>query len=422
MTTRLPTGYRLVEVSDSRYEAWLDRVFSAFGYATVSDDAHLAGFLRSTHSQQHAIAVSDECRYLATAGAVDLDLVLPGGGTVDMAGVHGVTVDATARRQGVQRAMMAHLHRCAVEREVPIAGLPSSEWPIYERYGYGPAVWMDALTIEVRAAGWREDAPGCDLRAQRITDAEARDLSQKLYSRQASMTPGEVKPPVGYWERFVMDPAYCRLDAMLGLASHDAGIRHTVAVADRGLASYRVRADWTHHATPNNTLEITDFLATDAEAAAALWRHLLSVDLVTETRVSRVAVDDSLRWWVADARQLRPRRHDSLWLRPFDVPKLLETREWSGDGALSLTVHDQEGYAAGTFRLEIDAGRGSCKRTTSRADLEMNVAALGAILLGGTSAAGLARSGRIHVHDRRSAQFWDALATPERAPFFSYPF
>lgn len=378
-------------------------------------------FLRSTYPHERAIAVTDETGYLATAMARDLDLVLPGSETVRMSGVTGITVDPTAVRRGVLRAMMAHLHRRAADEGRPVAGLGASEWPLYGRFGYGIATWYDALTIEVRAAGWRDDAPGRDLLPRRISGKEARDVAQALHTRQARATPGEVLPPAQYWDRFTMDDLSSRrLDALLGLASNDAGLRRCVAVADRGLVSYRITSGWTPQATPNDTLQVADLLATDPEAAATLWRYLLSVDLVTEIQVSRVAVDDPLQWWVSDGRRLQPRRHDGLWLRPIDVPRLLEARGWSGEGVLTLALHDREGYADGTFRLEVDAGRGSCERTTAEADLEMDVAALGAILLGGTTATSLARSGRIYASDPRSAQLWDALATPERAPFLSW--
>lgn len=421
MTSSLPGSLRLVEVPEDRYEEWLDRFLGAFGHAPTGE-ADIVAFFRATHPPDRAIAVADEAGYVATGSAIDVDLVLPGGGTVPMAGVTGLTVDSTASRQGVLRAMMTHLHRRAADEGHLVAGLGASEWPIYGRFGYGPATWFDVLDVEARAVGWRDDAPRCELRPRRIAGKEARDLAEALHARQSSATPGEVLRPASYWDRFTLGRSSGRLDAALGLGSEDAGGLQSVAVGERGLVAYRITSRWSADATPQGTVVVTDVLATDVEAAAALWCHLLGIDLITDIRLPRVPVDDPVRWWVDDARRLRPRRHDGLWLRPLDVPQLLESRRWSGSGALTLAVHDGEGYAEGTFRLDVDAGRASCQRTSAEAELEMDAAVLGAIVLGGTSATSLARSGRIRARDPRCAQRWNALATPERGAFCSWAF
>lgn len=420
MTACLPAGLHLHDVTGDRYEDWLDRFLGRFGHAPL--DPEMVDYYRATHPPERAIAVSDDAGYVATGSSLDRSVVLPGGVAVRMAGVTGLTVDPTARRQGLLSAMMAYLHRRAVEEERPIAGLGASEWPIYGRFGYGPATWFDSLSIETRAAGWPPEPSRNLLRPQRIATKEARDLAQTLHTHRAITTPGEVLQPAACWDRFAIGNASLRLDAVMGLADIDAGPRHCVAVDDRGFASYRIKSGWTTDSTPSDILQITDLVATDADSEASLWCHILSIDLVTEVRTPRVPVDDPLRWWVADARRLRPRRHDGLWLRPLDVPTLLQTRRWSGTGALTIAVHDPDGFAEGTFSLDVDTGHGSCQRTSASPDMEMDAAALGAILLGGTPATGLARSGRIRAPEPQSAQLWDSLATPERAPFLSTTF
>lgn len=421
MAASLPHGLRLVDVEEARYEEWLDRFLGTFGHA-VRGDAELVDFFRATHPAERAIAVDSEAGYVATGSAIELHLALPGGHTVPMAGVTGLTVDPTVRRRGVLRAMMDHLHRRAVDERVPVAGLGASEWPIYERFGYGATTWFESLDIESRAAGWRDDAPGGELLPRLISEKEAKDLGQILHERQARETPGEILRPEPHWDRFTAGAASSRIDAVLGMSAAGMGSRHCVAIDDRGLATYRIRSDWAPEETPRNTILVTDLLAADPATEAALWRHVLSVDLVTAVHVPRVAVDAPLRWWVADARRLRPHRHDGLWLRPLDVVTLLQAREWSGSGTLTVAIHDREGYAEGAFRLDIDTGRCSCAQTSEEADLEMDVATLGAIVLGGTSAMSLATSGRIRSTDHRSARMWDAMATPGRAPFCSSSF
>ncbi|MFC0031654.1 GNAT family N-acetyltransferase [Micromonospora chaiyaphumensis] len=418
MTADLPAGMRLVEVTEERYGEWLDSWLGAFA-SPPGDDPEVVDFYRRTHPPHRAIAITDEAGYVATNASLHRDLVLPGGRTVPLAACTGGSCHPTLRRKGLMKATLHRLHERAVEEGKPIAAGGVSEWPIYWRFGYGPATWYNSLNIDVRGVGWRADAPDGDLPVRRVSGKEARDLAQSVYERQAARTPGEVIPPSCYWDRLAMDPTNPRLEQMLAIGGGGAP-RACVAVEDRGFVSYRITSDWAPETTPRNMLQVIDFLAVDAEAAATLWRYLLSVDMVATIQVWYAPVDNPLAWWVTDARKLRAQRHDGVWLRPLDVPTLLEARGWAGDGALTLRVHDPEGHTDGTFRLDVDAGQATCRRSTAEPDLEMHVAAVGAILLGGTAATDLARGGRIVARDPRCAQLWDTMATPERAPYISY--
>ena len=58
------------------------------------------------------------------------------------------------------------------------------------------------------------------------------------------------------------------------LAGDDAG--------PRGYALYRTKPDWDDDGLPYGGLSVRELIATDAEAAAALWTDLLTRDLVGE--------------------------------------------------------------------------------------------------------------------------------------------
>jgi len=418
MTATLPAGFNLVEVTEDRYSEWLDCWLGTFGYPP-GDDKEIVDFYRGTHPPERAIAIEDDAGYVATNASLHRDLVLPGGNTVPLAACTGGSCHATLRRHGLMKATLHRLHERAVEEGKAIAAGGSTEWPIYWRFGYGPGTYYNSLEVDARGVGWRSDAPGGDVEVRRVTGKEARDLAQSVYARQAARTPGEVIPPPAYWDRLVMDPTSSRLEQLLAVGA-GGGPRVCVAAEDRGLVTYRVIGDWAPETTPRNTIHVIDFLAADTEAAAALWRFLLSIDMVATVQVWYAPVDNPLVWWVNDARKLRARRHDGVWLRPLDVPTLLEARGWACDGALTIRLHDPEGYADGTFRLEVDAGHGTCRRSTAEPDMEMQVAAVGSMLLGATAATDLARGGRIQARDDRFPRLWDTMATPERAPYISY--
>lgn len=416
MKISLPTGCEMVEVTSADYPEWLDQVFLGFGHEPPRDP-QILDYLMSARRHDHAVTVTKNNACVATVGAFAFDMVMPGAQTIPVGAVASGTVVPAMRRQGLLAAMMVDLHNWCRETDLAAAVGVVAKWPLHARRGYGPAAWHESLAIDVPGAGWRTDLDNGATASYDLPRAKAPLFARRLFEAGARSTPGQVIPTPSYWERFDLAEDDSLLDALLGLADENAGVQRCAAAGEDGLVVYRESAG-----TGGQVLHVTDFLATTASSSATLWRHLLSLPDVKEIRVSRHPVDDPLRWWVVDARRLRPDRQDGLWLRPFDVPKLLNTRSWFGNGNLVLSVHDREGYAEGTFRLEVVAGRGSCSRSESHPDLEMDVSALGAIMLGGVSATSLTRSGRIAAHRMSSAQLWDSLAKSEREPFLAYGF
>jgi predicted acetyltransferase len=73
----------------------------------------------------------------------------------------------------------------------------------------------------------------------------------------------------------------------------------------------------------------------------------------------------------------------------------LSARKYSQPGSVVFKVHDSLGLAAGTWRLEVDAGQGMCKPTRSSPDIELDIEDLGACYLGWARFRALARAGRM---------------------------
>ena len=85
-----------------------------------------------------------------------------------------------------------------------------------------------------------------------------------------------------------------------------------------------------------------------------------------------------------------------LWLRILDVQQALEARHYPADGRLLLKVSDPLGLTGGTFALEVNGGTAVVTETGGdEVDLELDVAALSSIYLGGVHPVTLAASGRI---------------------------
>ncbi|WP_336082800.1 GNAT family N-acetyltransferase [Nocardia sp. SSK8] len=420
MTRTLPPEFTTVEgIPEDRYREWLNCWLTALAEPLGADPA-VFEFYRRTFPAARGLAVTDAEGFAATNMSLDADLVLPGGATVPVAIGTAGSCHPTQTRRGLMTHLLERIYERAVEEGRAACADWPSEWPIYRRFGHGPAAWCDGMSIDLRRAGLREEVPGADLRLRRVTGGEARAAARTVFTNKYRSTPGELVPPEGFWERLATDPASPVLDALCTLGDPSGGARQCAVLDGRGFVSYRVAPGWTADKAPDGVLHVVDFLAADAEAAGALWRFLFAIDMVGEIRVPRLPVDDPLRWWVTDARWLRTHRRDALWLRLLDVPAVLSARTWAADGTLTVRVHDTRGWAAGTYHLEVDKGVGTCHRTTTEPDLELDVATLGSIVLGGTPASGYLRAGQIRAADPRHVWRWDAMATPERAPFLTY--
>ena len=168
------------------------------------------------------------------------------------------------------------------------------------------------------------------------------------------------------------------------------------------------------------TVSVQDLVATTADAEAALWQYLCDIDLTRRTDHGWVPEDIELPWRLRDSRQMRAvELHDWLWLRPIDVAALLGARRYASADALVLEVQDPmrpDGAAAGRFRLEGGPDGARCARTDTAADLVLDAAALGSLVLGTLPASTLARAGRIEEVRARALQVADRFFAAERTP------
>jgi predicted acetyltransferase len=141
-------------------------------------------------------------------------------------------------------------------------------------------------------------------------------------------------------------------------------------------------------------------MAADPAAGTALWRDVLSRDLVTEVRVQRRPADDPLQFQLADSRRVRAREADGLWVRLVDVPCALTARRYSCPVDAVIEVRDDllPGNA-GRWHLQAgDEGTASCGHTSAAADVSLGVRELGAAYLGGIRLGALATAGLVDEH------------------------
>jgi predicted acetyltransferase len=372
-------------VADDELPAFRAAMMATFGEDADSDPEGAAR-IRALVAPGQRWAAFDDGAVVATAATFDLAIALPGGGRLPMAGLTMVMVRPTHRRRGILRELMRLHQGDARRRGFPISGLWASEASIYQRFGYGVAAEGDAIEIDgAHAIAFAEPREYDAI--QWIDEERARGELPAIYDRAIANRPGALIRSEAWWQerRFLESPF------MRGGASRR---RHAVAARAGELVGYlqfRQRPGFTD-GLPSGSLEIIELLGVDARAEATLWRLALRADLFPRVKWWNAPTDDLLPWILTDARRVRRRRTDTLWLRLDDIPAALAARRYAAEGTLRLEV---EGAA---WELAVDGdGRARCTAAEPAAPaLRLSRPALGSLYLGGVSAALLARAGAVH--------------------------
>ncbi|HLK00044.1 MAG TPA: GNAT family N-acetyltransferase, partial [Streptosporangiaceae bacterium] len=348
------------------------------------------------------LAAFDESSIVGTASAYSFSMTVPGG-AVPCAGVTWVSVLPSHRRRGVLRSLMRRqLADVDAAGREPIAALWASEAGIYERYGYGRASWHLSLTVH-RGEGVlaRDGASRADgVRVRLVAPSSAREALASVYDQVRASRPGFFARNTAWWDRVLSDP-----EASRGRAGPLRCVLASDSAGPRGYALYAGTQQWEDDTfLPSSTLAVRELVAADAAASAALWGDLLSRDLTTSFRADLRPADDPLLYQLADPRRTRPTISDGLWVRLVDVAAALSARRYSAPVSVVIAVRDRElPKNEGHWRLttavadEADAGglAAVCSRTDDAADLEVDVASLGAAYLGGTRLGTLAGAGLV---------------------------
>jgi predicted acetyltransferase len=378
-----------------------------FGYRHEENAPEREGWADAELDRTVAIFEGDEI--VATGRNYSLELTLPGGVPIPTGAVSWISVRPTHRRRGFLRLMMEYLlDECAARGECASI-LTASEGGIYRRFGYGVA--SRVLEIELRRAEVAFQHPVTDGRLRMVEPEEGRKLAPELFERVRATRNGAVSRPAEWWDGEWAVPSMVknRFDVVY---ERDGRIE--------GYVLYGVDGTW-QDGFSAKTLGVQDLVAATPDAEAALWQYLCDVDLVNTVTHWTVPPDIELPWRLRDTRQMRTTTYrDWLWVRPVDVPALLQTRRYLTSGRLVLEVRDEmrpDGDAAGRFRLEAGPDGAECARTDAAPDLVLDVAALGAISLGGLDASTMARAGTAEERTPGALRTADALFAADRAPF-----
>jgi predicted acetyltransferase len=328
-------------------------------------------------------AAFDGDRIVGGAGAYPFELTVPGG-TVGCGGVTVVGVLPTHRRRGVLTAMMRAQLEDIRDRGEPLAALWASEEVIYRRFGYGLASLSCEMGLASGYAGLREP-PDERASVRLVALDEARDVIAPVYDRVRARTPGMYTRTETWWDtRPLSDPPERR----------QGGGEKNVLVVEldgeaAGYALYRVHTKFESGASVGH-VDVIEAMADGPVATRELWRVLLDMDWKATLKGYLLPIDHPLLHQLRYPRRMKLRVGDGLWVRLVDVGAALSARAYGGDGPLVLEVTDAFlPENAGRWRI----GGGAAERTEDRADLALDVGALGAVYLGGFTFGELVRAG-----------------------------
>lgn len=384
--------------------------------ADVNDE--LVAWVRGRWEPDRTWAVYDDGELCGTTRTFRSGLRLPGLGEVPASCLTSVTVLPTHTRRGhlgrLMRAQLAH----AVEAGEPVSVLIAAEWPIYGRYGYGPATEWAEWKVDTELA----QVVGGRVGACALVDAATLEkAAAAVLARQQAVTPGSIERPA--W----MVASVSGADPWPG-EKHEGRqrvVHYDAAGEPDAYAVYDPKDRW-DGMRPRGVVKVEDLVAATPEGERELWRYLAGVDLVAELEWGG-APTSVLRWTLTDGRAARQEgRWDHVWARLLDVPACLSARAYASSGTVVIDVVDPLLGRGGRFRLDASPDGASCEPVGGggvSADVTLPVSALSAAWLGGTDLRVLAAGAwAVDEHTPGSVAALAALLRWHETPYCSTDF
>jgi predicted acetyltransferase len=404
-------------IADDEFGAAIDIVRTAFLRGAGSDD-EIAALRARIDASRMVAAFDDDGRMCGASRAFAARLTVPGG-EVASGAVSTVGVLPTHRRQGHLTRMMRAVLDDSARRGEPVAMLIAAEYPIYGRFGFGPATEACRLSLDATAR-WRTDPAG----SVELVDSEVfAKVVDELYDRVRRATPGHFGSctAIAEWRAFAgVDPLH---------DGHDDERRNAPKAVWRdadgdvqATAAYSV-TEGSANNRPAGTLRADLLVAATAEAEHELLRFLASVDWVARVDVGLRPIDDPAPLALVDGRMaVLADRSDHVWLRVLDVPAALAARRYAVPVDLVVEVDDPGGYASGRYRLEGGPDGAACAPSDAPPDLAVPAPALGSAYLGGVGWARLAAAGWVDERTPGAVARAAAAFTMPRAPWCAVSF
>jgi len=387
------------------------RVVNRAMLGSVTDEVN-QGWASLIDADRALGAFSSDGDLVGLARDFDAQLSVPGGADVAAAGVTAVGVLSHHRRKGhLTRLMEAQLQALA-ERGTAVALLVAAEWPIYGRFGYGPAIDACGFDIDARSTRFSAEPSGT---IEVVLPDTLRPELERVHELRRRRTPGAITRSSDVW------------DAVAGIRGwpgqpHDQGPLRGALWRDRagavlGAVAYKVVDHWDRN-RPAGKAEVTLLVGATPEAERELWRHLCEIDWVTTITAGNRGIDDPLQLMLADGRAVARVDHfDCIWARLIDVPGAVGARRSQRADRVVVEVSDPQGFASGRWSIELGPDGSEVKPSDAEPDVALSASALGASFLGGRSVRRLQEAGWVSEEATGGVDRLDALLTSPTAPW-----
>ncbi len=251
-----------------------------------------------------------------------------------------------------------------------MAALRASEATIYERFGFGPAVFARHVELDTGVGFALRRPPAGHVE---VTDpATLLDVSPQVFDRFHARTIGSITRQAFYPSKIA---GIWAEDRPLPDPSVRAALHYDPADRVDGYVTYR----FVDRPGQPGAIEVVDLVSESQNAYFGLWEYLASIDLVTRGRVPAGAGDGP----AALGDQGPPgvpgasARRTAIWLRVLDPVAALRARGYDADGEVRIAISDPLGICGGVYHLAVREGTATVTAGgETPADVSMDVSAL----------------------------------------------
>ena len=400
--------YRQITIAERR--RFSSAVEQGFGkHYTPTHDAFCLD--KKLLSPDMTMCAFDDGEIVGTTGAYQFESAVPGGAIIKNAGITAVTVSATHRRRNILTNMMQRLLKQERDKGQVIASLWASESIIYGRFGYGVAIQHEAIKVDTTRAELKH-MPAIPGRVRYVDIHEARQIFPAAWDAAVSYHVGIPKRSDDQWDRSMIESS----------SQSDWGQPWFVVYEEYGeplgYAIYYLKELGIFAGQSSGLINADMVIYSNPASHAALWNHLLNIDLYDQLTAWRQPVDDSLPWMLADQRQLERKPYDGIWYRIMDVEEALNARTYMTEGNLVIQIEDAFIPEWGG-RFELDGGPDGviCGPTTKTPSITLTTESLAAIYLGGANTYTMQKAGRAEEHTSGSIALFDRMLTTPKTPW-----
>lgn len=394
-------------ITASELDEWVRQIAVSFHFQVAPGYPE---YMLGTIDLDRSWASFDAGSVVGTLRSFATPLTVPGPRELAASALTNVTVAPTHRREGRLTSMITEDLRASHARGEVVSILVASEYPIYGRFGYGPAIDSARYVIDTR--GLRFRAPARD-RVMLSDLATLRAEGPDAYDRFRRSQPGSIGRAGHWWDRRLRQVAVPGDEPHKGQV---ALVRSDDGELD-GYVIYEGKLGW-DGMRPQGTVTIEELVAVTPEAYRSLWQHCCGIDLMSTIEAPNRPVDEVLPYLVEDARHVKlTARHDFVWVRVLDTARALEGRAYDAAGHLVIDVVDHGGIAGGRFAVDGGPDGATVTVSTASPDLTLPIASLGSILLGGVNLRTLQLAGRVDEHRDGAVTTADAMFRTGRAPW-----